>query len=869
MYANHAPFERHFPNTASQSHVPSRPYHDQTAMGAPAMRTTSSPASVPSRTSRHTIEPVFSIRATGASWKKLPSSVLAIVLDHLRSLHLGPTSSSCVTCYMRDLTSIQLTCKAWFSDAQRVLYTNIQIVGQEDPSLLQKWKLSRAARLIRLRSTLRSKPLLAALVKTMHVPDPNMPLYHSNGDPNPEYDAYICTLASVVMTCPNLEALMGFYCFYNHTFDRLTHALSTRTKLRQHAWIIAENDDVAERSQRQLPPGLLDENQTYQFTLYHDRWKQLETLLFCSPGGLGVIEHELFIRVLHSLPALRNLCISSFDPDDFHDLTLLSLPPWVTTLRLEECLGVTDTGLTKWAASPNARQIIRLSLLHQNITSLLTLSKIFASMERLAKFVVVQNDVAPSLPNDMRKVMVHPILASKSLQFLHWDISHPRAGGAIGSDDSSPEGGPTTPNMHLAFSISHRGFPKLKKLRAPRDTSPLGILQSVCQPIEDGITLPKDTSKPYRYQHLRRSCSLRAARLRAQRINAHTLGSTTRSNAPELQQPPTTDHLSVPQKAQKSNSDTSTSTMNSIGTSASRGSVPSNRTSGQTPVSPLSTSPDNFSPLAPDDGIISPIAADQDQMYQSRGDWNKQAVTGPQRSKRKEVPKPESMCRCTPSPIGNRDSVCLCEVRDVPKVEEIVSPPPRSLFRPPSVRVNDQVTRRFPSLARRPVPQIRPFFYLRPDVPGYDGNGGLIGWAELLRISEKTKASRSSEKEPEVHTQNPGTSNGEDIGEDGSEDAEHASADTCTGSWARRTLLQDQVSDLPVIKKILSANSATSDKSGKSANARSKSKSSSRLSLAIGTKVSDKPAISKGPSQGHVGRPRGGQGLSVNIGNFF
>jgi hypothetical protein len=58
--------------------------------------------------------------------------------------------------------------------------------------------------------------LLAALVKTLHVPDPNVPLYGPNGEPNAEYDAYICTLASVVMACPNLEAMAGFYSFYNH-----------------------------------------------------------------------------------------------------------------------------------------------------------------------------------------------------------------------------------------------------------------------------------------------------------------------------------------------------------------------------------------------------------------------------------------------------------------------------------------------------------------------------------------------------------------------------------------------------------------------------------------------------------------------------
>jgi hypothetical protein len=116
-----ASFEQHIPAMVSQPQVPSRAYHEQVEIGTPVLRTTSLPAPIPSSISRYTLEPVFSIRPAGAKWKKLPSSMLKLVLDHLRRIHLGPASSSCSTCYMRDLTSIQLTCKAWFSDAQRKL----------------------------------------------------------------------------------------------------------------------------------------------------------------------------------------------------------------------------------------------------------------------------------------------------------------------------------------------------------------------------------------------------------------------------------------------------------------------------------------------------------------------------------------------------------------------------------------------------------------------------------------------------------------------------------------------------------------------------------------------------------------------------
>ncbi|KAK5051998.1 hypothetical protein LTR84_002802 [Exophiala bonariae] len=424
---------------------------------------------------------------------------------------------------MRDLSSVQMTCKAWTSNAQRHLYANIEIVGDDNPLMLQKWRLSRGARLIRLRSTLRSDSLLAALVKKMHVPDPHIPLYLPNDYPNPDYDGYLCILASVVMSCPNLEALTGFVPFYNHTFDRLTYALSTRTKLRQHTWVVAENDDVSARSQTQLPPGLLDDQQLYEFTHYHDRWIHLETLMLCSPGSLGVIEHDLFIHILHSLPSLENLCISSFDADDFHDKTLLSLPP-VRCLRLEECPGVTENGLTRWAASPSAARVKELILLYQSIMALSTLSKLLASLNCMTKFTVMQSDSEPSFTQEEEQLALQPTLASSSLTFIHWDILCRENQGmkstrANATFSHAPSRHRMSANAHLAQSIRHGGFPQLQHLRAPRDTAPYGILQSVCLPApEHGFLLPNDKdgmddfhAKPY-------SNSLAVARIRAQRM---------------------------------------------------------------------------------------------------------------------------------------------------------------------------------------------------------------------------------------------------------------------------------------------------------------------------------------------------------------
>jgi hypothetical protein len=775
-----------------------------------------------------------------------------------------------------DSVSVQIFQRRAIAEHQR--YTDVQIVGHEDSHQLMKWKLSRAARLIRLRSTLRARPLLAALVKSLHVPDPNIPLYQGNGDPNPEYDAYICTLASVVMTCPNLEVLTGFYAFYNHTFDRLTHALSTRQKLRQHVWIIAENDDVNDRGQTQLPPGLLDEEQTYQFLQYHDRWKQLDTLLLCSPGGLGIIEHEVFIRMLHSLPALRSLAISSFDKDDFHDMTLLSLPPWVTTLRLEECLGVTDRGLRKWTAKPNAFQIQRLSLIHQNITSLLTISKIFANLDRLFKFTIVQNDVIPLLPNEMRHVVVHPVLASKSLKFLHWDISSVMTSSTAESRSLVPDRSSTTPNMLLALSISNRGFPNLVRLRTPRDTSPPGILQSVCLPSEGAITLPDDSLHGFQYQRLRRSNSLRAARLRAQKIHEHNTTNLRRVPSDRQNEPVDPRDVNKLQHGQKSTSKTSTSTLGSLNTTSSNYSSTGSGdpTLGRTPVrelvSPISSDPDTFNILAPDDGIVSPIAADQDPVHSSSRDSDKQVVVGPVRRRRNENFHRESICRCTPSPTMNRDSLCLCEAHEPQDVAEAsggLAPPPRSPFRPqPLDTLADQPRTRFPSLNK--IRQRRvPSLYLQPDVVGRDGNGGLIGWGDLMRISEKMQVSRDAQRAAENAMEDSETRKDkeESDGDAGGTLREGGREKMCRGSGFEHRKSGEPGPEFPTLQKILSASSSSSVGSSHE-KTRSKSKSSSRLSLSL-LRSGEKEMTARQVPATHIARPRGDRGGDVEPQDFF
>ncbi|KIV97645.1 hypothetical protein PV10_01364 [Exophiala mesophila] len=484
----------------------------------PTTSTQSLPSNIPHKPLKYTFyRQVLTTRAA-ITWTRLPATILHRVLEWLKISHLDHESRSCSTCYMRDLSAVQRSCKAWHSVAQRILYSDIQLVGPDDDSMLRRWNLPRAARLARLRSTLRADSLIATLVTSIHVSDPHIPLYTSGGDPNPDYDSFLCVLASVVMECPNLEALTGFYPFYNHTFDRLTQALSTRSKLKQHVWVIAENDDVTARSQTQLPPGLLDHYQVDQFLHYHDRWTNLETLMLCSPASLGVVEHQVLIDVLHCLPSLAHLGLCSLDGDDFHDATLLSLPA-LKSLRLEECTGVTEAGLTRWAASPRAFHLERLSLMYQQIENLLSLSKLLASLECLTKLTIVQPDTLLCLNSHDQQIIVQPILFSRSLKFLHWDVS--RQKGADNSARSSFQNHHSflEANDHLALSIQHQGFPSLAHLRVPSDIRPYGLLQSICLPT--AVSLDARSRDQDGLDHFHKSPysrSLQVARVRAQRI---------------------------------------------------------------------------------------------------------------------------------------------------------------------------------------------------------------------------------------------------------------------------------------------------------------------------------------------------------------
>lgn len=368
-------------------------------------------------------------------------------------------------------------------------YNSIHIVGNDSPAQLKKYRLKRGSRLKLLRRTLRERKLLANLVYELRVPQ--LDLLFTSTKQSAQWQEYRDIVASVVMVCPNLERLLGLSIPYNHEFDRLTHALSTRKKLKEHTWVLGEAAEVSEVSPRDDScPGSLGPSQMFEFLDYHTSWSSLETLMLYGLNGNGALEPSIFLRMFDLLPSLQNLCISSFNKDSFDDNTLLCLPP-LESLRLENLPGVTDTGLSQYTSRPESSSLKTFVLVEQNIESLLVISKILASLRQLERFKIVQMEKCPTLPDE--DMVFQPILASSTLKYLHWDVACPDPHTALTQLDTLPfqkTAKPSdTPNSHLAQSIISAGFPQLEALRAPSDVEPPGALQAACRPITKGQAL--------------------------------------------------------------------------------------------------------------------------------------------------------------------------------------------------------------------------------------------------------------------------------------------------------------------------------------------------------------------------------------------
>lgn len=340
-------------------------------------------------------------------------------------------------------------------------------MGNDSPLQAKKFKIKTGVRLKLLRRTLRERRVLAHHVREIKIP-------RLQPDGEVAEGKTLNLVASLVMACPNLERLVGFYPVYGHSFDRLTYALSTRPRLKDHVWIIGENSAITQRSRKQVPPGLMDLEQVDQFLHCHDAWDALSTLFLLSHKQ-GVLERDIFVQTLHRLPSLQHLCISNFDMDDFDDVTLQLLPP-LQSLRLQDLPGVTFWGLSEFSRIRSSQCITQLALIHLDIMYLSAISNILLHLTSLKRFTLVQESSPEVAAGEL---VFQPVVASQQLQYLHWDILLPGSG-----------------NENLASSICAGGFPALRTLRTPSDHD--GLLQMACRPRAQ-IVLPSDKySKAYR-----------------------------------------------------------------------------------------------------------------------------------------------------------------------------------------------------------------------------------------------------------------------------------------------------------------------------------------------------------------------------------
>lgn len=276
--------------------------------------------------------------------------------------------------------------------------------------------------------------------------------------------ATISIVASLVMACPNLEQFTGLYTTFDHDFDRLTHALSTRTRLRTRLWIlkgIEESYDLQGELQTNARPvqydGSIDNGDV--FLSAHANWGSLETLMLFGQDT-GNLDYRAFVATFRSLKSLKHLSVARFDKKQFNDRTVAALPLDLYSLRLQDLPGVTERGLVRLTSANNLNSMRRLSLINLEINSTRLIARFLATAPRLKRFTLVQS-VSPTMPSDATPDQAP--YASKSLQFLHWDIS--------------PFSQPAVD--HLARSIRAGAFASLRKLQAPCDD---GALQALCRP---------------------------------------------------------------------------------------------------------------------------------------------------------------------------------------------------------------------------------------------------------------------------------------------------------------------------------------------------------------------------------------------------
>lgn len=415
---------------------------------------------------------------------QLPHEIYSRITGHLEATY---TTGAAVDDSGRKqaLRTLCLISKRWAKAAIEHLYRNLVLPSSISISLSQKrsrrFSVSRPkSQLDLLVRTLSEAPSLAFLIQRVHV-STSLARELTGENPSQRRSAHQL-LRKVIETCTEVELVSGYSPPATKEHGEWFGLLFSCERLRAHAWMLD-----------------LDQTPIFnhgRFADMHDNWQHLETLALSRTNvSSTVMGPGIIATIANRLPSLRNLLISSFSNQDFHNGTLLSLKP-LFSLRLENLPGITDQGLKQLADSPNASSLSSLSLINLELTSLQTLQKLLSNLTRLRRLRLIQN-TSPILLVGVGNTNKHNRLSSPSLEHLHWDTLLP---------------GPAT--SALATSIAANSLPNLRTLKAPSD--PEGELQALCRPIHRRALSASDVEFLNRFDPDSCVRSLRLSRLQAQ-----------------------------------------------------------------------------------------------------------------------------------------------------------------------------------------------------------------------------------------------------------------------------------------------------------------------------------------------------------------
>lgn len=398
----------------------------------------------------------------------IPKEVLVCIIQHLRSIHEGPGSVTCSSCFNKDAYNLALVNRAWNQAVRHELHRCIHVDGPDGTS--RRYHLKTGLRLKLLRRTLRDQSCLAKAVQELRI---------WNAQTLPD-EAMQDQIASVIMACPNLQTFTGSQVFYNNKFSKIHHALGTRRYLKSHLWIVSSQDGAPQYSASQ---------KVHQFLGLHSAWHKMTALaLHCQRGA--IFQRKIFLDLTQLLPALENLSISGFPASSFDDETLLALKP-LKSLRLADISGLSDRGLSRFSHSPQAKMLTSLSLINLKISSLYTISSLLSNIP-LINFTLVH---FRALSHPATDLIIQPLLASNTLKSLHWEVPLVNHNLSLATS-------------HLASSIQYSGLPALGRLRCPTDTD-TGTIQSLCKPH------PQSSNSGFESSSQLSGTTLRASRLRS------------------------------------------------------------------------------------------------------------------------------------------------------------------------------------------------------------------------------------------------------------------------------------------------------------------------------------------------------------------